>query len=1093
MDLKAGADSVAALASALNVDSYRNAIIAVAIIAVVLYALRSNGFLARLWKTIEETAFNNWQLALLGAAAILLSLASGWRTWDGMVNFTGDPFLSLMITFGVQSVLLIVAWLIGESFATGMSQRSDGSKVRWKAADSAIGMVLGLAIVGVVFYWLLHQFGAVSWTRTSDLAFDWTRFSSVATYFTILLLVLGVVAFSFSRGGDIAVPYVQGARIIARNAVLWVMFLACMGTSVFFSFDSFFSSIFPFEERKRAAELRAQNQVSGIMADIGATITTRRLSEAGQLFLSDGWKAYDSQLSSLARHASDASGEIERYFLQQMEERRRGIATQQERMTTAQSSQVALQSKKTSLTEELGRIRSERPGLAAEFAQHKGELDAKEKEIDAKRVEAMAEDRGVEGTGKQGRGPVYRERMAELAKLRDEHKIREERTRDAQRRLQTVESRITQVERELTTIDGDLAKLKGEADTAQQRIRLASDTTSGDDGPRVDPSRMVPTFERARADFRQEPTVERLTGVQQICTQLVSAMASTPATQTQARSIDCDPKQASEAAAVVFGLNTGLRTFEAECAGGNRLSQYQTADELFGFARKCLSDSGLPSRDTDELRTKINFLELNRDDKAHRFVVNWNAFQDGNRLAYLSLAIAIGLDSLIFLAGLFGANAVRSPLSDVPSSKGRTAQQLEAIIDTALMPHRLETARFVLGAMRPITPTDGFTAEVIIHEDDPHAADLSRVMNAGATIGAVRQPVPGLPRYEVRSELFEYLSVVSKREFDANKQHATIADMERTITVALLPEIGVNADIVLSHLQPIREEAGFMAEVKMDEVPSSDLRTVRSALNAGATFQRVQRASPDGQHYFVHGDFYRVLARIRGRMLSSVSSHPSISGPEQHGGALAAHDARISQSRGYAQITDGTQFAGNDHTHVPEPTLRDVILDDLLQAIDMDVETYQRVTSEPVATAAAAAGQALFRQSMRNRHLNEYLKLAQASLLSEVERAANDLREHYAHDAVTEVETEIKGNIRSLILCPQSSVLSDLIAQLRSAAAPDGSLGPGEQPLLDWLVRLEKAMRVADLSEPAGWQQVQAMIDRGGPQDVAPPVSGQST
>jgi len=41
----------------------------------------------------------------------------------------------------------------------------------------------------------------------------------------------------------------------------------------------------------------------------------------------------------------------------------------------------------------------------------------------------------------------------------------------------------------------------------------------------------------------------------------------------------------------------------------------------------------LENPNTDELRTKINLAELNRDDKAHRFVVTWNAFNDGNRLA----------------------------------------------------------------------------------------------------------------------------------------------------------------------------------------------------------------------------------------------------------------------------------------------------------------------------------------------------------------------------------------------------------------------------------------------------------------------------
>ena len=70
---------------------------------------------------------------------------------------------------------------------------------------------------------------------------------------------------------------------------------------------------------------------------------------------------------------------------------------------------------------------------------------------------------------------------------------------------------------------------------------------------------------------------------------------------------------------------------------------------------------------------------MNRDDKAHRFVVTWNAFLDGNRLAYLALVLAIGVDALVFMAGLFGAAAVKSPLSDVPSFKARSAEQLQAI------------------------------------------------------------------------------------------------------------------------------------------------------------------------------------------------------------------------------------------------------------------------------------------------------------------------------------------------------------------------------------------------------------------------------
>ncbi len=113
------------------------------------------------------------------------------------------------------------------------------------------------------------------------------------------------------------------------------------------------------------------------------------------------------------------------------------------------------------------------------------------------------------------------------------------------------------------------------------------------------------------------------------------------------------------------------------------------------------------SKDTDELRQKINFIELNRDDKANRFVVTWNAFQDGNRLAYLALAIAIAIDSLVFMSGLFGANAVRSPLSDVPTTKARSAEQLEGIIDNALLPAKFENARIAIEAMQADTSRAG--------------------------------------------------------------------------------------------------------------------------------------------------------------------------------------------------------------------------------------------------------------------------------------------------------------------------------------------------------------------------------------------------
>ena len=566
-----------------------------------LILFRRTGFFARLRHGIEKALTDNWQLTLLASTGVALSLASAYTTWDGLRNFTRAPLLSLAIAFGIQGVMLIVAWLIGESFAVGMNQRAaDGRRAR--LADAIVGMLLGVALVGLVFYWVLQHFDAITLSSTAGFRADLAKVGEITLYFLIGLVLIAIIGFGSRRGGDITTSYAQSLRLMVKNAVLWVMFLSSMAASVFFSFDSHFNAIFPAEARSRAAEVRTTSQIGSTIADIGALAQRRQQEEAERLFDTDGWKAYDKQLAMLGRQAQEQQGEIEKYFVQQMEERRRAINQQQERITTAQSGQAGLANKKVSLTDELSRLKAERPGLAADYAQHRSELDAKAKEIDAKRIEGMAEDRGVEGTMKQGKGPAYRQRMSELAMLNDQYKIKEERSRDAYKRLNGVETRLAQIERELSGIDGDLAKLKGETQTAEQRIKAAVAAGDGEDNGKLDPARVLPAFERARAAFRQQPNTERLAGLQQQCSHLLAAMSSTEATKNRLRGIDCDPKQAAEAAGRVFALNAGLMLFQDRCAGGDKLSALASTDALLGFGRGCLQDFGLIGKDFGRCR-----------------------------------------------------------------------------------------------------------------------------------------------------------------------------------------------------------------------------------------------------------------------------------------------------------------------------------------------------------------------------------------------------------------------------------------------------------------------------------------------------------
>ena len=1050
----------------------------------------------KVWAKIEDTIFSNWQLGLLGLTGLILSLASGYTTWDGMRNFTGEPLLSGMITFGIQGVMLIVAWLIGESFATGMNTQSQRAESRlvnpaiqtW--LGTGIGLLLFIAGLALVMQWT----GQADVRQASTDNLSWSKTGDKLLIFGFGLLM--VALFALYAASDLIRPYIQGSRVIIRNSMLWVMFLACMATSVFFSFDSLFTSIFPQSERVRAAELRAQNQVGGIVSDISQAIGERQSVEADALFQSEAWVTYEGQLTALAKVAAESEGAIERYVNGQIESRRRAVKEQQERMTSAQSGQAGLAGKKISLTEEKGRLATQRPELATEYAAKKADLDAKAKDIDAKRVEAMAEDKGVEGTGKEGRGPVYRQRIAEFGLLQNTYKIAEERMKDAQKRLASVDTRLTTMDRELAAIDGDLAKLKGEAETAGERIKLAEDTAKDDTGPMLDPARLMPAFEKAKAEFREIPSTERLAKVQGLCGDIYGALSSTPETKERLGGINCDTKDTAEAAAGLFALQAGTHVFGATCAGGDKLAANKTADDLFGFARKCLADSALPSKDTDGLRTKINSIELARDDKAHRFVVTWNAFNDGNRLAYLALAIAIAIDGLIFMSGLFGANATRSPLSDVPTFKARSASQLESTINAALGPQPYETAWMTLNALRPMTYSDGFSAIADLSVLDKPTADRIRmVLTAGADIGAVETASANPEKYRVRSELREYLSTVCDKHFKTDATAKDKARLAQLVGAALEPHPREHADLVLHTLEPIREVKGFTSEVsfsKFDPETKKSIRlmdayaerVVRRVLNAGATLGAAAPHETAQDIYYMRPTLYESLLTIRAtapesanfeferRRFLGIQEAPALDGgrlnevrqsiPEQPTQARIAQEAPKRAPLSPAEIQ---QLAYDYRAQ-------------MLQAIHLDSDRIDtRLSADDLRSAMLDAWRTLSVHGKKNDLLERLLKMF-------VEQQNKALDDRYANlraaannderrvNILDAIDDKVRNDLSYYFLLPEMHLIDNLINEIESAAQHDDGLRPDEEALKERLKFVQSALGRLELTDPMSWAEI---------------------
>ncbi len=622
---------------------------------------------------------------------------------------------------------------------------------------------------------------------------------------------------------------------------------------------------------------------------------------------------------------------------------------------------------------------------------------------------------------------------------------------------------------------------------------MTQSAVSVEDGDVIDPSRMLPAFEKARVDFRQEPTAERLTDVQKVCSQILGAMlTATPATKKKVKGLNCDPKEAVEAASVLFALNTGSAAFATNCAGGDKITAHRSADALFGFSRRCLADSGLPSKETDTLRTKINYMELNRDDKAHRFVVTWNAFQDGNRLAYLALAIAISIDALVFMSGLFGANVVRSPLSDVPNYKARSAQQLEATINAALGAHQYETAALVLGSLKPITNTDGFSALADLSEVHPGVAGRVRmVLTAGADIGAV-QTVPG-PReqYRVRSELREYLSGVYDRHLKSDSAIVQLAKLEQLLREALRPYTHEHADMTLNNFEPVSTKEGYTSMVTISAIQDPyEVRVVRRVVNAGAAIEAIATDGNIADRYYIRPDVYRALLLIRANDPPSpqfAAAHGHLIGGAPAGsiagGRLDAAAPPLAGGRENLRLTRRSADVPVEDDEAAERQSSEHLMEELLEhfatEIGMHTRTLRRFIQIGPRINIHQLRSTLYDIVRKDENMRRIISAADGTMGESIQQAHDTFVE--MHELSEEQLRLLKqashsiDQLRTLLLLNENGAYRNVLAKMEAELSDDevaGHLGADQAQLLPHLKVHRRELVGADLDTKEGWDDV---------------------
>ncbi|MGI9385176.1 MAG: hypothetical protein ACR2PO_18640, partial [Methyloligellaceae bacterium] len=818
----------------------------------------------------------------------------------------------MMITFGIQGVMLIAAWLIGESFATGLSRRrlksGSGPTQRFQViTGSGIGILLFLAL-GLL---LLLYFDYFNQDQNGlGAAGSWAE--KLHEFRFVILASLVIALFLAAGGRDVLDDYLRSFRVIVRNAVLWIIFLVCMATSVFFSFDSLFSTIFSEEERRRAADLRTQSEVGSIVTDIVALTAQRRLEQRTALLNSDDWLRYARTLEQLANELKAAPTAIDQYLQKGQRNEQKVAARRQAELALVERDRARLSTRKAQLSARIQQLQEKAGQLASTIKTLNQQIFEKDREIITKSAEAEAEARGIGVTSRPGRGPMFRELDEQHRRLKETKGNLELQLRAYSERLEANRKAIAGPEGEVAAIKSKLLQLDSQASTARnadastRRAQLASSLRS-------ETKAALQRLAGHRIAFEQNPTRAGLDALQSQCSKIVGFTSGSPVLTSKVKTSSCDPGKAHESAARLYALNGGAAALGANCSAKESLPGSAGVESQLALARTCLRLSGLSTSDVVDMRSDINGLERTRDDKAHRFVVTTNAFSDGNRLAYLALAIAIAIDALVFMSGLFGASAAHAPASAMPRHDRRMAGQFEAMIESALLPNVFDNATSALEAIRPVAdpassgPGPDWTHELDL--DDPRTASqgsLRKILNAGVAVHAVQRDATRPELYFLRSDFIEFLHDAARQAFASDQRFAGLSELKEIVAIALRPDAGTHAGIVLNYLRPSSEKDGYSSQLIMTEVSAQHAEMVRRCLNAAATLNCVHcvGAESNCDRFLIHKDLYRVLA------LMSSELPPMLEGPDEEPAVALIED--------FSSRTEQHQDA---LTHAEQPTV----------------------------------------------------------------------------------------------------------------------------------------------------------------------------
>jgi hypothetical protein len=564
----------------------------------------------------------------MAVATIALALASAERTFEGMRNFTGASGdqqwlsvpVSVLITLGVQLLMVYLSWLIGDVHASD-ARRIKGPEAQQPTAPRRWACSLRRAIAG---------------------------------------------------------------NFIFRHYILIGSFAVCVAICVFFSFDAFYQGISTTKQRDIVSRNEAFRALRATTAGLAKDLADTEEMLAATLSSGRAWEAYKSEIDGVIRIATDPTlVEADKALAQQRAEEAKNRAEQiSNRVEVQKKALIDAEAEVTQLSRERDRLaavvresREVLTGLKERRGSHLKAIADKEAEIAEARKQMDAEETigsnrlNKRGQLDTGRGPKWIALQARYQFLVKEKTDLDATTPKLDGDLAKAETGSQSADKDLGDAEHALAVSKENARAVEARndaLAATEPEQAHSDDVIASAAAEARSLSQLPPRFFNKPFSERTpddwAAIEKQCIKVVNAVRDIPGGRAKAASLSCEPPaQIRELATNFFALAQRQKEFEQECTGS--LPSASTFLQLIEHGKMCLHIAQLQDKVASGLEEDLDRVAEEQDEKAHTFVRTISAFQRGDKLAYIAAAIAVSLDGLILLAGIWGARASASELT----------------------------------------------------------------------------------------------------------------------------------------------------------------------------------------------------------------------------------------------------------------------------------------------------------------------------------------------------------------------------------------------------------------------------------------------